>query len=372
MMSWQDIWHTQFLWNSVANWSLAFVAFLVTFTVLPLVKGYIDAQRKKWAQSQRELPLAIEVVAMLVTRTSKLFIFTLAVTFACTFLTFPNHVENVVRIAIVLTFWFQVGLWGMSAVRFAINRRAHRGSLDPALASSIDIIVFIAGLSIWTMAFLLALDNLGIEIKPLLAGLGIGGIAVALAVQSVLGDLLASMSIALDKPFTVGDSIQVDDVNGTVEHIGVKSTRVRSISGEQIIMSNADILKSRVRNNGRMRERRSAFTLNVVYSTPLEKLRAIPGVVKDIVVAQPRTRFDRCHFLTYGDWALRFEVVYFVTVADFGVYADIQQTINLAIFERFEQMGIEFAFPSRPFDAAIPQAAAPLDSDAARPLDSES
>jgi small-conductance mechanosensitive channel len=164
----------------------------------------------------------------------------------------------------------------------------------------------------------------------------------------------------------------VDDVNGTVEHIGVKSTRVRSISGEQIIMANADILKARVRNNGRMRERRSAFTLNIVYNTSLENLRAIPGVVKEIVLSQPRTRFERCHFLTYGDWALRFEVVYFITVADFGVYADIQQTINLAIFERFEQMGIEFAFPSRPFDPDQRPPAAALDSEAARPLDSES
>ncbi|MGH8241268.1 MAG: mechanosensitive ion channel family protein, partial [Steroidobacteraceae bacterium] len=203
---------------------------------------------------------------------------------------------------------------------------------------------------------------LDVEIKPLLAGLGIGGIAVALAVQTVLGDLLASMSIALDKPFTVGDSLQVDDLNGTVEHIGVKSTRLRSISGEQIILSNADILKSRVRNNGRMRERRSAFTLNIVYNTSVDKLRAIPRVVKEIILAQPRTRFDRCHFLTYGDWALRFEVVYFVTVADFGVYADIQQTVNLAIFERFEQMGVEFAFPSRPFDPALPAPSPPLDT----------
>jgi small-conductance mechanosensitive channel len=371
MMSWQEIWHTEFVWNSVGSWSLAVVAFLVTFTALPLVKGYISSRRKKWVQAQRELPLAIEVVAMLVDRTSKLFLFTIAVAFACTFLTFPTRVENVVRVAIVLTFWFQVGLWGMSAVRFAISRRAHKGALDPTLASSIDIIVFVAGLTVWTMAFLLALDNLGIEIKPLLAGLGIGGIAVALAVQSVLGDLLASVSIALDKPFRVGDPIQVDDVNGTVEHIGVKSTRVRSISGEQIILSNADMLKSRIRNNGRMRERRSAFTLNIVYNTPLEKLRAIPGVVKEIVLAQPRARFDRCHFLTYGEWALRFEVVYFVTVADFAVYADIQQTINLAIFERFEQMGIEFAFPSRPFDPALQQSTPPLDSEAARPLDSQ-
>jgi small-conductance mechanosensitive channel len=353
MMTWDEIWNTRFLWNSVGAWALALLAFLVTFTVLPLLKSYISSQRRKWAQAERELPLAIEVIAMLVDRTSRLFLFTVAVTLAFTQLEFPSHIERFVEIAIVLTFWFQVGLWGMAAVRFAVDKRGRRGQgMDPALASSIDIIIFIAGLAIWAMAFLLALDNLGVEIKPLLAGLGIGGIAVALAVQTVLGDLLASMSIALDKPFTVGDALQVDDVNGTVEHIGVKSTRLRSISGEQIIMSNADILKSRVRNNSRLRERRANFMLNVAYGTPSEKLRAIPAMVREIVETQPRTRFDRCHFMSYGDWALRFEVVYIVTVADYNVYADTLQTVNLAILERFEQLGIEFAFPGRPFDPA--------------------
>src|SRR6185437_5172115 len=131
------------------------------------------------------------------------------------------------------------------------------------------------------------------------------------------------------------DSLQVDDVNGTVEHIGVKSTRIRSLTGEQIIMSNADILKSRVRNNSRLRERRAAFMLNVAYGTPSEKLRAIPGMVREVVTAQPNTRFDRCHFLQYGEYALRFEVVFIVTVAEYAVYADTMQTVNLAILERF-------------------------------------
>jgi small-conductance mechanosensitive channel len=167
---------------------------------------------------------------------------------------------------------------------------------------------------------------------------------VALAVQSVPGDVLASMSIALDKPFGIGDSLAVDDIQGTVEHIGVKSTRLRSISGEQIILANADVLKSRVRNYGRMRERRSAFRLNVTYDTPADKLRAIPAAVRAVVEAQPNTRFDRCHFLSFGEWALQFECVFFVTVSDYKTYADLQQTINLAILERFAVLGVEIAF----------------------------
>ena len=354
MQTLRDLWQTEFLWNPAGQWVLALAAFLVTFTVLPLLKGYISAQRRKWAETGRDFPTAIEVITLLVTRTSRLFLFTLAITLASTQVELPERFDRIIRITIVLTFWFQVGLWGMASVRYAIDKRARRGGgLDPALASSIDIIVFIAGLTIWAMAFLLALDNLGIEIKPLLAGLGIGGIAVALAVQTVLSDLLASMSIALDKPFAVGDALQVDDLNGTVEHIGVKSTRLRSLTGEQIIISNTDILKARVRNNGRLRDRRSAFFINVSYDTPPEKLRKIPALVQDIVMKQPNVRFDRCHLLSLGDWALRFEVVFNMTITDYNAYADVQQDINIAIVQTIRELDVEFAFPPRPLNRAV-------------------
>jgi small-conductance mechanosensitive channel len=349
MPIWVELWRSEILWNSTGEWLVALAIFLATLTLLPLIKGYVSAKRRKWLQSQRALPVAIEVATLLIERTSRLFLWTVALYLAAIRLEFPGPVDRLIEWAIVLTFWFQIGLWGMAAARDAIDRRARRaGGPDPALAGSLSIIMFIAGLVIWSMAFLLALDNLGIEIKPLLAGLGIGGIAVALAVQTLLGDLLASMSIALDKPFTVGDALQVDDINGTVEHIGVKSTRLRSVSGEQIILSNADILKSRVRNNGRMHERRSAFWLNVAYGTPVEKLRAIPVAVREIVERQPNIRFDRCHLLNFSDWALRYEVAFFMKTPDYGAYADTQQAINLAIIERFNEMGVEFAFPSRP------------------------
>ncbi len=155
------------------------------------------------------------------------------------------------------------------------------------------------------------------------------------------------MSIALDKPFIIGDFLSVDDFQGSVEHIGVKSTRLRSISGEQIVISNTDILKARVRNFGRMRERRAVFQLGVHYDTPADALAAIPAVVREIVEVQQNVRFDRCHFLTYGDSALQFETVYFVTRADFNSYADIQQQINLAILEKLRAMNVKFAAPTR-------------------------
>jgi small-conductance mechanosensitive channel len=357
MPNWRSIWDTQFFSNSVAAWTIAAAAFFFTFTVLPLVKRFMSVRRRRWQDAGDTHPLAVELTALLVARTSRIFIWMVALWFASTLLYLPSRVDRIIYIIIVFSFWFQVGLWGMAAVRYSIERRGRRAggaSTSPAQSGSIDIIVFIAGLTIWTLAFLLALDNLGVQIKPLLTGLGIGGVAVALAVQSVLGDVLASMSIALDKPFGIGDSLAVDDIQGTVEHIGVKSTRLRSISGEQIILANADVLKARVRNYGRMRERRSAFRLNVTYDTPPEKLRAIPAAVRAVIEAAPQTRFDRCHFLAFGDWSLQFEVVYYVTVSDYKTYADLQQTINLGILERFAALGVDIAFVSHSLHTPAP------------------
>jgi small-conductance mechanosensitive channel len=347
MPDWRGIWNSVYFGNGVDAWAIAFGAFLLTFTLLPLFKRIVAVRRRQWRESERPLPAAVELTALLIARTNRLFLGVLALWFGSTLLYIPARIDRIIHFTIVVAFWMQAGLWGMAAARYGIERRSRKSGAtgpDPAQSGSIDIIVFVSGLTIWTMALLLALDNLGVQIKPLLTGLGIGGVAVALAVQSVLGDVLASMSIALDKPFQIGDSLAVDDIQGTVEHIGVKSTRVRSISGEQIILANADVLKARVRNYGRMRERRSAFRLNVTYDTPPEKLRAIPAAVREVVESQPQTRFDRCHFLAFGDWALQFETVYYVTVSDYKTYADLQQTINIAIVERFAALGVDIAF----------------------------
>jgi small-conductance mechanosensitive channel len=349
MLKWQDVLHFEFLGNPVMNWGLAVITFLVTLTVLPIVKGFIAARRRSWTPNDRlQFHSAIELTTLLAARTSRVFLFAVALYLASRDLTFPPPVERAITIIIVCVFWLQVGLWAMASVRFAIDlRRARSSGLDALLTGSMDIILFCAGLVIWAMVLLLALDNLGVQIKPLLAGLGIGGIAIALAVQTLLGDLLASMSIALDKPFSVGDSLTIGDYQGTVEHIGVKSTRLRSLSGEQIIIANADIVKARVRNFGRMSERRAVFQFGINYDTPTDVLAAIPGEVRRIVEAQADTRFDRCHLLTYGDTALQFELVYFMTKSDFGLYADTQQAINLALLDRLRAMKVQLAAPTR-------------------------
>lgn len=365
MPSLEKFWQIEFLDNDVRSWTIALVTFLVTLTVLPIIKRFVSARRRRWSERQAQTPHvpasahhAIGLTTLLVERTSRVFLWAVAVYLASRDLTFTPRVERFLTIGIVLAFWMQVGLWAMTSVRYAIDlRRKSSAGLDDLLTSSIDVILFVAGLVIWAMVLLLALDNLGVEIKPLLAGLGIGGIAVALAVQTVLSDLLASLSIALDKPFGIGDSLTVGELQGTVEHIGVKSTQLRSLSGEQIIISNTDILKSRVRNYGRMRERRALFQFGVSYDTDPKTLAAIPGVVREIIAATPDTRFDRCHFLSYGPTTLQFEVVFYCTRPDFGIYADAQQKINLEIFERLRAMNVSLVAPNRTlvnFENALP------------------
>ncbi len=352
----QDVLQFDFLGNPVLNWALAVLTFLVTLTVLPLVKKAIAARKRDQTLSDRlQFHTAIDLAALLAVQTSRVFLFAIALYLASRHLTFPPPIERAITVVIVGVFWLQVGLWGMATVRFGLDlRRARSADLNALLTGSMEIIVFSAGLVIWSMVTLLALDNLGVQIKPLLAGLGIGGIAIALAVQTVLGDLLASMSITLDKPFGVGDSLTIGDFQGTVEHISIRSTRLRSLSGEQIIIANADIVKARVRNFGRMADRRAVFQFSVSHDTPTSVLATIPAEVRRIVEAQSNTRFDRCHFMTYGDTAagntaLLFELVYFMTNPDYVAYADTQQAINLALLDRLREMKVQLAVATKAF-----------------------
>lgn len=245
----------------------------------------------------------------------------------------------------IIAFLVQVMIWGHFLIDGWVANYQERNLVSNAgRVSTARVLSFVAQLTLYSVVLILALDNIpGVEITTLVASLGIGGIAVALAVQNILSDLFASLSIALDKPFVIGDSIMIDSLNGTVEQIGLRSTRLRGISGEQLIISNADLLNSRIHNFKRMRERRIVFDVNVEYEIPATRLRAIPGIIRTIVEAQKLVRFDRAHFKCFGDYALIFEVVYYVCSPEYAVYMDIQQAINLAIFERFSAEGIRFA-----------------------------
>jgi small-conductance mechanosensitive channel len=284
-----------------------------------------------------------------VARATNLWVLLPAVVYAAALpLELPHRLDRISAIGAVLALLVQGGVWASSALAAWLELRFRDArARDPDGATTLKLIGFAAQGVLWLLVALLALDQLGFDVTALIAGLGIGGVALALAVQNILGDLFACAAIALDKPFVVGDFIVVDGLRGTVETVGLKTTRVRSLDGELLVFSNADLLKSRVRNFKRMRERRIQFGVGVTYGTPADKVRRIPGWLRRAVEAQPKTRFDRAHFKGYGDSSLEFEVVYYVLEPDYNVYMDVQQSLNLAIYERFAAEGVEFAFPTR-------------------------
>ncbi len=200
---------------------------------------------------------------------------------------------------------------------------------------------------VWGVAVTFLLDNLGFKISTVIAGLGIGGVAVALAAQAILRDLFSYFAILFDRPFKIGDFIIVGDYMGAIEYVGIKTTRIRSLSGEQVIFSNTDLINSRVRNYKRMNKRRVVFSLGVTYQTSLQDLQEIPGIITRIIKSVDLTTFDRAHFFSYGDFSLIFEVVYYVLSSDYNKYMDIQQEINFRIMKEFDQRGIEFAYPTQ-------------------------
>jgi small-conductance mechanosensitive channel len=200
---------------------------------------------------------------------------------------------------------------------------------------------------IWVLGFVFLMDNLGFQITTVIAGLGIGGIAIALAAQAILGDVFSYFVIFFDRPFEVGDFIIVGDKVGAVEYIGIKTTRVRSLSGEQLVFANHDLTNSRIHNYKKMERRRVVFKLGVIYQTTAEQLESIPKIVREIIESQQDATFDRGHFAAYGDFSLNFEFVYYVIGADYNKYMDIQQAINMKIYRTFEEKGIEFAYPTQ-------------------------
>lgn len=289
-----------------------------------------------------------DLLAEALARTSRLLLLVVALYIGSGLLELPPRLERFLALAAIMALLLQAGLWVNRVIgRWIELKSAASRNGEPEGATALSLLAFAARVVLWALIGLLALDQLGFDITALVAGLGIGGVAVALAVQNVLGDLFASLSIVLDKPFVVGDFIVVDNLRGTVERVGIKTTRVRSLDGELLVFSNTDLLKSRIRNFKRMQERRILFNVAVTYQTPAAKLREIPRQLQAAVEAQPGTRHDRSHFKEFGEYALVFEVVYYVLDADYNVYMNVQQAVNLAILETFAREGIKFAYPTR-------------------------
>ncbi len=331
--------------NGIADWLGAALLAGAVWSLLSLVKRVVASRLGRRLTPAHPAPLRL--LAHLAATTRQILFAGLALYAAQTQLELPERIHAAVATGLLLLLLLQAGLWAGQAVRFYLEGKERERGPDQAIAGSLDIINFVALILIWSLVGLVALENLGVNITALLAGLGVGGVAVALALQNILGDLFASLSIALDKPFVIGDTLTIDTFTGTVQHIGIKTTRLRSETGEQIILSNADILKSRVRNFGRADEQRSLATVRIAYATPIEKLEAIPALLEGIVRAQANARFERCHLRTLGDSALLFELSYFVRRPAANSLYDLQHAVNLRILDEFRRLGVDFAYPTQ-------------------------
>lgn len=332
--------------NAVQDWLIALAVSVIVFIVLRIVIR-VGISRLAWL-AKDTTNIWDDAVINALSHTRVLFVLIIALFAGSLYLVFPDRARSVIISVTYIALIVQGGLWLNSiGMHWLKQEGKRRRKIDPSTVTTVTAIGFIGRMMLWALVILLLLDNLGVDVTALVAGLGVGGIAVALAVQNVLGDLFASMSIVLDKPFAVGDFLIIDEHMGAVEYVGLKTTRLRSLSGEQLVFSNADLLKSRIRNYGRMFERRVVFKLGVTYQTPRDKLTLITQIVKEAILEQEKVRFDRAHFQAYGDSSLNFEVVYYVLAPDYNLYMDIQQGINLRIHERFEQEEIEFAYPTQ-------------------------
>jgi small-conductance mechanosensitive channel len=332
--------------NTLQQWLLSVTTALLCYLMLQLVKRVIRTRLARIA-SMTETRWD-DIIVDAIKKTGSVFLLLISLYFGSLFLELPKQFHTVFMSVVIIALLIQLGIW-LSTITVSIVEQYRKKSLtkNPAAATTINAIGFIGKIAIWSALVLVALDTMGINVTTVVAGLGIGGVAVALAVQNILGDLFASLSIILDKPFVIGDFLIIDDFLGSVEYVGLKTTRVRSLSGEQLIFSNSDLLSSRIRNYGRMFERRVVFNIGVTYDTPREKLKQIPEIIRDAINDEEKTRFDRSHFMKYGDYALQYETVYYVLSPDYNIYMDIQQSIYFAIHEAFEKTGISFAYPTQ-------------------------
>ena len=328
-----------FLNNDLESWAIAVAVLLGATLAMHWLRRL--ALHKMQTLSARTPTMADDLVTKMLRKTYLLIMLTVSAYLGSLALDLTDKQRLVVSRVAIAALILQLAIWGDTLLR---AWRDHYVAGDGRKASR-TIVCFLMRLALWVIAFLMVLDNFGFNITTLVASLGIGGIAVALAVQNILGDLFASLSIMLDKPFEIGDFIIVGDVLGSVEHIGLKTTRLRGLGGEQVIFANSDLLKSRIHNHKRMDTRRVAFVLRVAYGASDVQLARVPVLIREVVEADPMAAFERAHFFNYGEWSLNFEVVYHFQSPDYIAHMDTQQAILLEIYRRFEREGIRFAHP---------------------------
>lgn len=338
--------NTVFWENPLRDWLIALGTAAAVAVGLRLVLAFSVSRLERL--SRRTANQLDDAVLASLGRTWNLTLLVAGATAARPLLEVPDGAQAMLNHFLMVALLAQAGMWVVHATRSWLQHyRERQLESDRATATAVGTISFVVQTATWTMVLMVILSNLGVNITALVTGLGVGGIAVALALQNVFSDLFASLSIVFDKPFVIGDFVIVGEHLGTVENVGLKTTRIRSLSGEQLVFANSDLLQSRLRNFGRMAERRVVFKLGVTYQTGQEKLQEIPAILRAAIEAEQPIRFDRSNFAKFGDFSLEFETVYYILDPDYNLYMDIQERINLRIRERFEAEGIEFAYPTQ-------------------------
>ena len=333
------------LGNEPLRLAAAALAWVVAGVALSAVRRL--GLRRVEAWTQRTTTRLDDVLVAVLRSVRPGFLWLLAGWFATRLLTLDPAFDGALRTAAILVVLLQIGVAANVGLQSLGTYYRDREEVDGGRRTTVAAFTFLGRLVLYVVVVLLILENLGVDITALLAGIGIGAVAIGLALQNILGDLFASLSILFDKPFEIGDFVVVDDLSGTIENVGLRTTRVRALSGEQLVFANNDLLQSRIRNYKRMRERRAVVALGVTYDTPSERLRELPDVIRTIIEAQDGVRFDRAHFKAFGASSLDFEVVYWVLEPDYETYMNVNQAIHLELFDAFAARGVEFAFPTR-------------------------
>lgn len=340
-----SLWNRMVLGNSIANWLIAIGIIVVACTILRIGKNIIFKKLKRF--SAKTNSTFDDFFVMLAEKTLLPALYLAALYAGISYLTFTPKGEKLLNTVALVVITFFIARTIASILNYFINSAISSREQAVEKRKQARGIIIIVNIVVWILALVFLINNLGYNITSVITGLGIGGVAIALASQTILGDLFNYFVIFFDKPFEVGDFIIVDDKMGAVEYIGVKSTRIRTLSGEQLICSNTDLTNSRVHNYKRMETRRVVFSFGIVHYTPVEKVERIPVLIKTIIESQETTKFDRAHFSAFGDFSLRFEVVYYILSADYNLYMDRQQAIYLALLKSFKTEGIKLAYPTQ-------------------------
>jgi small-conductance mechanosensitive channel len=338
----QSIFQFQLFGNSVKNYLFAFLVFLAILFLAKIFQFLVLRHFKKLAQKTKTDidDLFIDIL----NKVRPPFYFFLALYFALKTLKIVFWLEKALT-AILIVWVITLAISAFQSVLdYLIRKKAKE---DKTTESAFRLLGKILKGVLWGIGILFILSNLGVNITSLIAGLGIGGVAIAFALQNILEDLFSSFAIYFDKPFKVGDFIVVGNHKGTVEKIGIKTTRIRSIHGEEVVISNRELTTAKIQNFGRVKERRALFKIGVIYETPQEKLKKIPELIQKIIEEEEMTRFDRVHFVEFGDFSLNFEISFYVKTSDYKTFLDIQQKILFKIREEFQKQGIEFAYPTQ-------------------------